>query len=192
MVRPKVRKKQYDPRQMIEAVEMVRKKGLNLRQAAEQYRVPMSTLWDKVTNRVPLRLAPSTVILSPEEEKEIVDWIKWAHRSNHCVRKGNLLSDIQRILKSQGKKTPFKDNRPGYTWLQGFLHRHPEIMDKVELKKDPSKKDPKERTELVTEWFEEVKVNLLKDGIDIRTIDPKCMFITKLHQFSVGTNGQGL
>ena len=41
--------------------------------------------------------------------------------------KKEFLKDVQYMLDKDGRKTPFRDNLPGYKWFQNFQKRNPQI-----------------------------------------------------------------
>ncbi|XP_046674889.1 uncharacterized protein LOC124363674 [Homalodisca vitripennis] len=66
----------------------------------------------------------------------------------------------RKIVKDEGRETPFSDGRPGKKWLELFLKRHPNIAkDNTEIisKARASVTEPQ-----IREWFSELK-NYLKD-----------------------------
>jgi hypothetical protein len=44
-----------------------------------------------------------------------------------------LLTTVKKIFDNDGRKTPFKDNRPGKDWYRGFIKRHPELTERAPM-----------------------------------------------------------
>ena len=62
---------------MLEAMKYVLEKKSTIRGAAKKYRVPYSTLKDRIHGRVQHGTKPGVkTVLSPEEEEELVKYIK--------------------------------------------------------------------------------------------------------------------
>ena len=144
-----------------------------INKAAEFYNVPRSTLGDKVRGKYPLNKTPKTA-LKPEEERQIVDWMIGSARRGCGLQMNDILSQIQRILSSDGRETPFKDNRPSRQWFHRFLDRYPEISKR-------KTQDLGVARGFVTEakirgWFADTEKVLLEEGVDIRTVPPSNIF----------------
>ncbi|GFN92466.1 tigger transposable element-derived protein 6-like protein [Plakobranchus ocellatus] len=69
---------------------------------------------------------------------------------------------------SEGRKTVFTDNKPGRTWLDGFLKRHPEVKQRKTSVLDEQRAHITEGK--IWAWFGEVETSLAEDGVDIRTV----------------------
>lgn len=63
---------------MEKTLDNIRQKKKSIRQAAEYYDIPKSTLTDKINNKHPLKLQGGQTILSEAEEKILSDGIKIA------------------------------------------------------------------------------------------------------------------
>ncbi|XP_036317855.1 uncharacterized protein LOC118732856, partial [Rhagoletis pomonella] len=105
----------------------IRNHGMSIRKAASVYGIPKSTIQDRVKGKV----AESTYSFGPksyltcEEEKEIVEWILNMCKCGFPLKKDCILNTVQKIIKDSGRRTPFKDGRPGQTWLKLFFKRNP-------------------------------------------------------------------
>jgi hypothetical protein len=42
-------------------------------------------------------------------------------------KKKDVFTSVQKIISAKNKKTPFKQNRPGEKWYEGFRRRHPKL-----------------------------------------------------------------
>lgn len=48
-------------------------------------------------------------------------------RAGFSVTTEQLTFSMQRIMKDLNRPNPFKDDRPGRSWVKGFMKNHPEI-----------------------------------------------------------------
>eukprot|EP00096_Caligus_rogercresseyi_P007593 TRINITY_DN25528_c0_g1_i1.p1 TRINITY_DN25528_c0_g1~~TRINITY_DN25528_c0_g1_i1.p1 ORF type:complete len:549 (+),score=107.82 TRINITY_DN25528_c0_g1_i1:71-1717(+) len=192
---PKVRC-QYDKDKMKDAIQAVQM-GMSGRVAAFNFGVPRTTLMNKLNNKEEPKMGRCTV-LSPEEEARIVEWMLKCRRRGSIPTKDNVLNSIQTLISSRKKekKSPFVNNRPGRTWFQLFMNRHP-ILSKGQ--RDPqekaseasstilSKKEEKSKkvSEGVRIFFEELKPELESIGaLDILS-DPSRVFCSDEHNIEL-------
>lgn len=138
--------------------------GQTLRQAANAFGVPKSTLFLKSKNVLPLecKKGPNTV-LSFSDEKEIEQWILFCAEAGFPVTKSRLLDCVQAyVCKSI---TSFKNNRPGPHWYKAFMRRHPVLSQRIAQNLTSTRASVTE--EDLRNWFEIVKLNLEKNTVDI-------------------------
>lgn len=124
-----ISKRGYTEESLKEAIQESKEKKLSIRKISEIYRIPRSTLQDKLTGKLPEGVAksgPSTVLTAAEEER-IVDWCTKLSKCGFPLCSRDLIDTVQKIVNDDHRKTPFKEGRPGKTWLSLFLKRHPEI-----------------------------------------------------------------
>ena len=106
--------------------------GLTLRQAAERFEVPKSTLHEKLNKKSSLELKKGPPpILSWEIEAKIVDWVIECQDNGFPIDKTRLLDCVQQYVKSEKLKTPFKNGRPGDQWYDAFLRRNPNLSERA-------------------------------------------------------------
>lgn len=68
--------------------------------------------------------------LSVDQENTLAKWIIDVGKAGFPIQKEQLISSMQvrnQKLCAECCNSAFKDNKPGRTWLAGFLHRNPEI-----------------------------------------------------------------
>eukprot|EP00096_Caligus_rogercresseyi_P002404 TRINITY_DN14524_c0_g1_i1.p1 TRINITY_DN14524_c0_g1~~TRINITY_DN14524_c0_g1_i1.p1 ORF type:complete len:522 (-),score=119.31 TRINITY_DN14524_c0_g1_i1:8-1573(-) len=163
----------YSEKCMQDAIKAAQE-GMSIRQAATKFNVPKTTLFDKLSGKSPevTKMGRNTV-LTPTEEKFIVDWILKCRRRGLSPSKGDILNSIQNlILKDRNRKTPFTNNRPGKTWLQLFMSRHPVLNSKADAVKPPK------REESIRDWFRGVEEQMTEmNAMDIFK-DPSRIFST--------------
>ncbi|GFN86680.1 tigger transposable element-derived protein 6-like protein [Plakobranchus ocellatus] len=146
---------------------------MSIKKAAQHFGVPRTTLSDKVNEKYPVHPTTKTV-LTPQEEQKIVDWLIISARRGCGFTKDLLCLVIQKVLNAEGRKTVFTDNKPGRTWLDGFLKRHPEVKQRKTSVLGEQRAHLTEGK--IRAWFGEVETSLAEDGVDIRTVDPRCVF----------------
>lgn len=110
------------------AKQAIRGGQCKYRQAAREFAVPFSPLQAKVTRKRPegRRMGPKTILTS-EEEDLLVYFIVAKTKKVFPLQKRKLLETVQNIITEDGRETPFKNNKPGNSWLSGFFKRHPQI-----------------------------------------------------------------
>ena len=100
--------------------------GLSLRQASSTYGIPKSTLALYKSGKSQIGMKPGQVpILSPDEEKALVEYVLHMSRIGYGRTKEQLQDIVQEILKKDGRPNPFKNDRPGDKWWKLFVKRHP-------------------------------------------------------------------
>ena len=70
-----------------------------------------------------------TPVLSALEELPIKNWIIAKAKVGFLMHKNALKDAVQEILKETDRPNTFADDRPGKTWINLFLKRHPEITN---------------------------------------------------------------
>ncbi|CAH0549892.1 unnamed protein product [Brassicogethes aeneus] len=111
------------------ALIQIQENGMGIREASREFAVPKTTLQDRLKGKVPeipMKTGPPPR-LTVAGENEIVQWLINIAKCGFPIRKIDLISTVQKILKDCGKETLFKDGKPGQKWYLNFLRRHPEI-----------------------------------------------------------------
>lgn len=111
------------------ALQEVRENKLSIRKAAAKYGVPRSTFHDRVTGKIAegrVTKGPDPY-LSTKEEKIIAEWCSNISKCGFPLKTDDLLNTVQKIIKDTKRITPFKDGRPGKTWLTSFFKRNPSL-----------------------------------------------------------------
>ena len=103
---------------------------ISIRDVAEKFCVPKSTLGDRVSGRVSsspeIKPGPNPVLPNDEESK-IVDYIKVCAQIGFGRTKQQVLSLVGDIVAKSQTPTKFKDGKPGQDWWSGFLKRWPQV-----------------------------------------------------------------
>ncbi|XP_078334130.1 uncharacterized protein LOC144625794 [Crassostrea virginica] len=124
----------YSHEDMEKAVQAVRE-GLSLGKASKAFKVPKSTLSDRICQRVlpgaPIGRPPA---LPAKLEEELVSKVENAAAMGFGVSRRQLLVKTGRLVNKLKISTPFKDGVPGKDWFDGLRRRHPTLSIKKPLK----------------------------------------------------------
>lgn len=156
------------------AVEDIRSNQISLRKAAAKYGICRSTLHDRLKNKRLIgeketKMGPDPY-LTAEEEEQIAKWCADLCKCGFPLKTDNLLNTVQKIIKDSNRKTPFKDDRPGKTWMRAFMKRNPNLaLREVE---NISKGRAVVRQKSIIKWFEEFDNYLKSIGQEHIMYDP--------------------
>ncbi|XP_072182178.1 uncharacterized protein [Diadema setosum] len=117
----------YSEASLENAMKKVRQGEMSQRQASIQFSIPRSTLYDKLSGRRPegVNKRGPLPFLTKAEEARIAKWAVQMSRIGYCRNKQQILKMVQDIIRSEGRKTPFKDHKPGNNWYKRFMARNP-------------------------------------------------------------------
>lgn len=177
-------KRKYKQEDVEKAVDVVRREGMSIAAAAKSFGIPKSTLQDKVNGKYSLdaRIGRPSV-LTPEEEKLIVNWIVDIAKAGFPVTKDALVSSVSRLVKDLGRDNPFTESVPGEKWYKLFLNRHQNISERVSQALTTSRANVTENQ--LRGWFSEVKdflreknlLGILEDPRRIYNADETAFFL---------------
>lgn len=112
---------------MLDAMKAVEEKRMTIRGAAKKFLVPYSTLKDRVHGRVRHGTKPGVkTALSPEEEEELVRYIKDMEAAGFQMRNADVRERAGELLRlNYGHSSPYGEGcSPGHNWFSGFMKRH--------------------------------------------------------------------
>lgn len=112
--RPKFK---YAEEAMQSALKAVQEGRMSSRKASCEFAVLFSTLQYKIKGK--------TTVLSHQEETLLERYIVANAKIGFPLNKRTLVETVQNIVTEDKKPNPFTNNRPGYSWIAGFLKRHP-------------------------------------------------------------------
>ncbi|XP_012937487.1 uncharacterized protein LOC106011650 [Aplysia californica] len=116
--------KNYTQGILEEAVQLVRSKNMTLYGASKAFKIPLSTLGDKVRGRRAVNPQVKK-LLTEEEEERLVQWIQvHAERSMRRTH-DDIRQKVKEILDLRGASVRREDGRPGRDWVTSFKKRHP-------------------------------------------------------------------
>ena len=103
----------YSKLQLDMAVSMVRSGKLNLRAASKHYKVPRSTISDRITGKISPGSVPGTAPAVPVHiERLVTEKLMTISDRGFGISRQNLLLKIGSICGQLKIKTPFKDGIP--------------------------------------------------------------------------------
>ena len=103
--------------------------GKSMKKAAEENNIPYSSFRDHCYGKTRSRRRGVSGVLTPEEEKELVDYLVKMCDMGFGLSPSALKMKVYEITKSRW--TPFRDGIPGGGWMRWFRHRHPELTVRV-------------------------------------------------------------
>ena len=155
---------QYSIENIQDVVEKVKNKEMSLSHASSVYKIPKTTLFryvHQVNVSIERKMGP-TPVLSASEEVRIKNWIIAKAKVGFPMHKEAVKDAVQKILKETGRPNPFADDRPGKSWMNLFLKRHPEITNtNTELL---SKARACVTEESIRQWFNETILYFKQEG----------------------------
>ena len=105
------------------AYQSYQRKDFSLRQAAEAYDVPKSTLHDRITGKVPFyKKSGPPRYLTGTEEAELVNFITESAKVGYSRSRKEILALVQAALKLKGREIVLSGG-----WWESFKGRHPKI-----------------------------------------------------------------
>ena len=118
-------RKLWSDESMRAAVESVNQ-GKGLREAGRLYNVPVETLRRRVTGKVDLDCRPGpATILTKEEEERIVHYLIQMADMGYGLTREAVMHMVYIIVEKCKRPHPFKNEKAGRWWFQGFKSRHP-------------------------------------------------------------------
>ena len=115
--------KEWSEERMKLAMQAVLEKDVSIRTAAEIYRVPKSTLGDRISGRVlPGKTSGPARYLSQREEEELVTFLCRTSSIGYGRCRKEVISLVERILLARGERKKVTSG-----WWQKFLKRHPQL-----------------------------------------------------------------
>ena len=119
--------KKWSDEQMGKAITAVEHEGISLRQAAEMFEIPRSTLHDHVTGRIEHGALPGpSPYLAKEEEEELIAFLIKCANIGYSHTRYQVMAIIQEILEDKGIKAHVSDG-----WWDRFKKWHPELTLRI-------------------------------------------------------------
>ena len=119
------RYKAWDSEKLERAVKAVCCDGATIRQAAEAYGIPKSTLGDRISGKI-LGGGTNSRYLTDDEEQELVSFIIGCATIGYAKTVKEILAVVQRILAARGTYRPIS-----YGWWEAFKKRHPNLSLRI-------------------------------------------------------------
>lgn len=154
---------EYSEKDLLDAIEAVRSKVLSLNKAAQTYKIPKSTLSNKINGKTieGRRMGPAPV-LNKEEEIKLKEWILSKAKVGFPMHSDDVKDTVQHILQETKRPNPFTDSRPGDKWMKLFLNRHPEVTNRNAEYISKGKASLTE--DKIRKWFQELEAYIHSVG----------------------------
>ncbi|GFR82144.1 tigger transposable element-derived protein 6-like protein [Elysia marginata] len=122
----KKKEKSYSQELLETAIDLVKSGKVGLKQASRDFKIPYSTLGEKIRGRRPVKAGTKYLLLA-HEEKKIVDWVK-VHEDCALPRSiEDLRKKVKEVVELRGGSTKTKDGLPGKDWILAFRRRYPAL-----------------------------------------------------------------
>lgn len=171
------RKPKYSETSLAEALREVRNKTMGVRAASRAFGVPVTTLHDKIKGKTMDKIqkpGPPSV-LTVVEELKIVEWLTNIAKCGFPQKPNELLDVVQKIIKDEKRKTPFKNDRPGKKWYYAFLNRNKGLLT-LRTPETISKARAVVKEETIRKWFRDLEAHLTDENCQDILNDPTRLF----------------
>lgn len=145
-------RRDYPEQRMEDALSAVILEQKSFSQAAEEFGVPKTTLFNKYRGLHGDKMGRKPAIPAIEEKK-IVSALLTAAEFRVPFSEIDLMNFVQQYLNRKGDRVPcFNDNRPGKDWVTNFLERNPELSrrNSQNIKRNRAELKP----EVISEYFD--------------------------------------
>lgn len=137
--------------------------GVSYRKASKEYSILVGVLHRLKKNEgLEVKKGPPTLLTS-EEELEIVNWILHRAATGIPATADELKDSVEDYVKAINRDNPFKNDRPGRHWFEGFKKRHPNIIYRTAQSLELVRANVTE--EDLREWFDEIHTFLESKGL---------------------------
>ncbi|XP_044754185.1 uncharacterized protein LOC123320469 [Coccinella septempunctata] len=171
---PSKKNKNYSLDTLKLALEAIRN-GMPVKRASREFNIPKTTLHSKFHGKYAINCsAGAPTILTAEEEGTLVKWIISVSRVGFPVDRSQLLDSVRMLLLKKKRENPFKDNRPGRHWYEGFLRRHPEITRRMTQNLVHSRATLTEVQ--IRNWFKELEQYFHDNNLTEILYDPRRIY----------------
>ena len=137
--------------------------GKRISEVSRKYNIPESTIRAKKLGIYANKKPGPAPVLTAEEETDLVNWIFCCCEKGFPVTKAQLLESVRVICVNLKKKNSFVNNTPGRSWYDGFLKRHPDIVQRISEKISLNRAKVSEYS--LRNWFKEVSQHFIHEGI---------------------------
>ncbi|KAK3741118.1 hypothetical protein RRG08_042485 [Elysia crispata] len=91
--------------------------------------IDKKSLLPRVRNEIPIKAHRGRqTVLSPSQEQELAECLIIFAEWGWGFGKEEVKDIIQDFIREKELENPFKEDRPGRDWLDGFLRRHPKVV----------------------------------------------------------------
>lgn len=124
--RKSTRRSTYSTESLNRALEEIRRGVITQYVAHKKYKIPQMTLSyhrRKLRGHKSSTMGRSTAI-PPKEEAILAECLKTMEKWGWGLTRRDVFNIVERYVKNNNLKTPFKGGRPGEDWFLGFSRRH--------------------------------------------------------------------
>ncbi|GFO48476.1 Jerky protein [Plakobranchus ocellatus] len=151
--------------EMIDAFNAVMNQQMSINQASKYYKVNKKSLMRRTRGEVPVNASVGfQTALSPLHERKLASCTKLMPEWGWGFTSEEIKDVVQEFVTKNKMQTPFKDVCPGYDWLQNFLKRYPEIVQR-KTEQFSNARARAEDPEVLTHWFQLLDDVLVQAGI---------------------------
>lgn len=132
-VKPKKKPKQvksYQKESLETALNEIRSNIKTVYAASKEYKIPQSTLWNRLKMSEETRILGRKPILNATSEKLLADWaLEYAEIGDPRTRQELLIAakDLSKLNEDKKQTFSTKDGLPTARWLEGFMKRNPNL-----------------------------------------------------------------
>jgi len=98
---------------------MVKEQNKSIREAAQLYGIPKSTLHDHCSGKAKSRKPGPSPYLTEAEEQKLVEWAIEMGKIGYGWTREQMTM-VKNLLDKDGRQNPFVNNRPGKDWWYAF------------------------------------------------------------------------
>ena len=158
--------KHWAQENMHAAMRAVIEESKSVREAAQQYDVPKSTLGDRVSGRVlPGATSGPPTYLTSDEEKELVSFLCRVSEIGHGRTRQEVIAIVERALASRGNSRKVSSG-----WWSSFISRHPEIVLRTPATLSLARASASDRC-VLDNYFDELESTLTENDL----LDSPCL-----------------
>ena len=141
------------------ALKAVIEDGISVRDAADRYGVPRSTLGDRVSGRVlPGATSGPPTYLTREEEEELVTFLCRTAVIGHGRTRQEVIAIVERVLNSRGIA-----RKVSYGWWASFATRHPKLALRIPATLSLARSNADEN--VLNNYFDELECTLQENDL---------------------------
>ena len=116
-------RKNWTEEGMEQAIKSITLRGMSVREAAEQYNIPKSTIYDRLSGKVlPNMSCGAPKYLTDNEERELATFLIGCSKIGYGKTRSEVLLLVERLLQSRGITRTVSNG-----WWERFRIRHPDI-----------------------------------------------------------------
>ena len=122
------KRKLWSEESMAAATSSVTNDNMSLREASRLYNVPFETLRRRVNGSVRPGCKPGpATVLTEEEEERLASYLIQMSEMGFGLSRDTVMHLAYNIVEKTQRKHPFKDEKAGRAWFDGFHRRHPRL-----------------------------------------------------------------